>query len=131
MFEVSDEEFEEAISRGIESIPERFRRDIENVVFVAQDEPNASQLALINRGDSLHRELLGLYSGVSRTRRGAYYGAGSAVPDVITVFQGPHQRIANSREQLFENVRRTVVHEVGHYFGMDEEQLREMGYGST
>jgi predicted Zn-dependent protease with MMP-like domain len=49
---------------------------------------------------------------------------------MITIFKGPHERVAYSREQLFEQVRKTVVHEVGHYFGMDEDQLREMGYGS-
>lgn len=129
MYEVTEEEFEEAIHLGIALIPERFRCDIDNVSFIAQDEPDACQLASIGKGDHLHRELLGLYSGIALTRRSPTgYGAGNTMPDTITVFQGPHQRIASSREQLFENVRRTVVHEVGHYFGMDEEQVRKMGY---
>ena len=52
-------------------------------------------------------------------------------PDSITIFKGPHERISSSRDELFELVRRTVVHEVGHHFGLDEEQLRAMGYGSS
>lgn len=132
MFEVTDGEFEEAVQRGIDCIPERFRNELENVAFAVQDEPDASQRATMVDSDCAgRRELLGLYAGIPLNRRGAGYGGYSSMPDMITIFKSPHQRIAWSKEDLYENVRRTVVHEVGHYFGMDEDQLREMGYGSS
>ena len=129
MFRVSDEVFDDAVECGIESIPDEFLDDIEHLVFLVEDEPSALQRASIDEGtSSSSRELLGLYTGVSIDNRGTWYGTGEC-PDVITVFKGPHERAARSLDDLYENVRVTVVHEVGHYFGMDEEQLDEMGYG--
>lgn len=132
LYEVDDEEFEQMIQDALLSIPERFRSAIDNVAFVMQEEPDAYQRSRISRGTSDHvrKELLGLYSGIALTRRGAYYGTGNTQPDIITIFKGPHMRVSRSAEDLHERVRKTVVHEVGHYFGMDEQQLRDMGYGS-
>ncbi len=131
MFEVSEDEFEEAVQRGIDCIPTEFLDSIENVAFAIQDEPDGLQRAKMSNSPCQgRRELLGLYSGISLDRRGEGYGAYGAVPDMITIFKGPHERVAYSREHLYEMVRKTVVHEVVHYFGMDEDQLREMGYGS-
>ena len=132
MFEVTEDEFEEAVRRGIECIPARFRDQIDNVAFCMQDEPDAGQRASMVQSECRgRRELLGLYSGIPLSKRGADYGGYSSMPDMITVFKGPHERMAWSKESLFENVRKTVVHEVGHYFGLDEDQLRAMGYGSS
>lgn len=132
MVQVTDDEFEQAVQAGIDSIPARFRDQIDNVAFCLQDEPDPGQRARMT-GSACpgRRELLGLYSGISLARRGAGYGGYGSMPDMITVFKGPHERLAWSKEELFENVRRTVVHEVGHYFGMDEAQLAAMGYGSS
>lgn len=70
-------------------------------------------------------DLLGLYDGIPLTKRDDYAWD---IPDVITVFKGPHERLCNSREEMVEEIRKTVVHEIGHYFGMDEEAIDEMGY---
>ena len=77
----------------------------------------------VNDGD-----ILGLYVGIPLSERGDSYGFGEQ-PDVIYLFKGPHERLEGTREEIIEQVRRTVVHEIGHYFGMDEEQLDAMGYG--
>ena len=70
---------------------------------------------------------MGLYSGIAMTERGDYYGYGE-FPDTITIFKGPHERMGLSHADTIEEIRRTVVHEIAHYFGMDEEQVDEMGY---
>ena len=70
-------------------------------------------------------DLLGLYDGIPLTERDDYAWD---IPDVITVFKGPHERLCSSREEMVEEIRKTVVHEIGHYFGMDEEAIDEMGY---
>ena len=73
-------------------------------------------------------DLLGLYDGVSLMERGDGYGMPGDYPDTITIFKGPHERLEGGREEILEEVRRTVIHEVAHYFGMDEDQVDEMGY---
>lgn len=96
----------------------------------ANDEANADAPDEESDRDALSDEeefddLLGLYDGIPLTERDDYAGD---VPDVITVFKGPHERLCNSREEMVEEIRKTVVHEIGHYFGMDEEAIDEMGY---
>ncbi len=70
-------------------------------------------------------DLLGLYDGIPLTERDEY---DFCPPDVITVFKGPHERLCETREELVEEIRKTVVHEIGHYFGMDEGDIERMGY---
>lgn len=117
---LTDEEFENAIADAIDSIPDRFLDELENVAFIAEDEPTPEQ--------SSQGDLLGLYEGVSLTDRGGEYGAFDDCPDTITIFKGPHERLSDSKETVVAEIRRTVVHEVGHYFGMSEQQIDEMGY---
>lgn len=70
-------------------------------------------------------DLLGLYDGIPLTERDEY---DFCPPDVITVFKGPHERLCATREEMVEEIRKTVVHEIGHYFGMDEDDISRMGY---
>ena len=70
-------------------------------------------------------DLLGLYDGIPLTERDEY---DFCPPDVITVFKGPHERLCATREEMVEEIRKTVVHEIGHYFGMDEDDIQRMGY---
>ena len=72
-------------------------------------------------------ELFGLYEGIALTERGEDYGM-CPVPDVITIFKGPHERSFDSREEVVEEIGKTVIHEIGHYFGLDDDKLYEMGY---
>ena len=126
MVTLSDEEFESAVQDAIDSMPDEFLDELENVAILLGDEPMPEEL----EGDGLFSEsgdMLGLYDGVSITERGGSYGVGD-YPDTITIFKGPHERLGGSREYVLEEIRKTVVHEIAHYFGLDEDQVDEMGY---
>ena len=127
MVELTDEEFEAAVQDAIDSIPEEFLDELENVAILLADEPEEQDF----EGDGYYTEsgdLLGLYDGIALTQRGDWYGAGNDYPDTITVFKGPHERLSDDRAVVLEEIRKTVVHETAHYFGMDEDQVDEMGY---
>ena len=131
MYEISDEEFEQAIENAIEAIPSEFIDDLENVCIVAEDEPSPQDFAAIKdpkypTGTKRHGELLGLYHGINITRRSIYYDM--VEPDMITIFKGPHERVCNSYEQIITQIAKTVIHEIGHYFGLDDDRLHEIGY---
>lgn len=125
MVKVDDAQFDEIVSDAIDSIPAEFLDELDNVVFLVEDEPSAEQRA-DDIADGGTGDMLGLYSGVNLYERGDYYSGD--LPDSITIFKGPHERMCANAAELAEEVRRTVVHEVGHYFGMDEAQVDQMGY---
>lgn len=131
MYRMSDDEFENVIEEALESIPEKFLEALENVAIVMEDEPGEYHLEALEAPDFLGAsyfddELLGLYDGIPLTERDDYYDGD--IPDVITIFKGPHERSFASREQVVEEIGKTVIHEIGHYFGIDDERLYEMGY---
>lgn len=103
------EEFEELVERALGRIPARFRRRLENVAIVVEREPPRPGL-------------LGLYQGVPLTARGV--SDSFRMPDKITIYQGPHERMARDDEDLERIVADTVWHEIAHYFGMDEARVR-------
>ena len=113
--------FKKLVGEGMAAIPEKFLRKLDNVAIVIEDEPTPAQKKKLN----IHSNwtLLGLYEGVSQTRRGANYNA--ALPDKITIFQKPIEREARSKEDLKEIVKNTVWHEIAHHFGMSEYQVRQ------
>lgn len=139
MYRMTDEEFESAIEDALDAIPERFLKALENIEIVMQDEPDEEQLASVDGPvwddgaewddegdyDDGPGELFGLYEGIALPERD--YGW-CEVPDVITVFKGPHERAFDSREQVVKEIGKTVIHEIGHYFGLDDDKLYEMGY---
>ena len=102
-------EFDELVERSLKSIPRRFRRRLENVGFIVEDEPHTPNL-------------LGLYQGRPLPLRSV--SDGFTLPDRITIYQGPHQRSARDLAHLEELVQETVWHEIAHYFGMDEAEVR-------
>ena len=124
---MSDEEFEAAVEEALASVPERFQRVFENVGVTVADEPNARELAAANCDMADGGELLGLYEGVPLPLRTAT-GYGGVMPDMITIFKGPHERICSSRAQMVRQIRLTVLHEIGHYFGFDDDTLHAHGY---
>lgn len=130
---MTNERFEAMVEDAIDSIPDRFFDELENVIFAIEDEPSEEQLAGADEDNSVREgdELLGLYDGTPMTERDSYYGTGE-LPDVITIFRGPHERCfgdgPDAEAAIAEEVRRTVIHEVGHYFGNDDETLEAMGY---
>jgi predicted Zn-dependent protease with MMP-like domain len=103
------QDFDALVERALRKIPRRFRARLANVAIVVEQEPPRPNL-------------LGLYHGRPLTARGV--SDGFVMPDRITIYQGPHERMARSREHLQKLVDETVWHEVAHYFGLDERQVR-------
>ena len=115
--------FEILVDEAMESLPAEIASWLDNVAVIIGDRPSPSQLARARlRPGSL---LFGLYEGVPRTRRGFTYG--EVVPDKIIIFKQPIERVCRTPVEVRERVRRTVLHEIGHHFGMDEDQLRDAG----
>jgi predicted Zn-dependent protease with MMP-like domain len=112
--------FDRLVADAWARIPGRFRRRMQNIALLVADEPTREQLARgrVPRGDTL----LGLYEGRPMTTRSVFEPF--AMPDRITIFQGPHERMAQSPAHLAKLVEDTVWHEVAHYFGMSERQVR-------
>ena len=116
-------DFYKLVERALEGLPPELSRLLDNVAIVVDDWPDYST-PLVAGGPE--ETLYGLYEGVPLTERGAgYYGF---LPDKITIFRGPLERDFATRD-LEEQVRITVVHEIAHYFGFDEERLEELGWG--
>jgi predicted Zn-dependent protease with MMP-like domain len=115
--------FEELVREALESLPEELKNRLENVaILVEEDSPRRSRKWMKN-----DQELLGLYHGISQKDRGFWYG--NVLPDRIIIYRRPLERISQNSEDLRENVRQTLVHEVGHYFGFNEEDLRRFEKG--
>lgn len=121
MVDVSRERFEALVADALDEIPEPLAAQIDNVAVVVEQWPTDAQLAG-RRGT-----LLGLYEGVPLTRRDPITYAGVA-PDRIIVFQGPLCARARDERELRAQVRTTVLHEVGHYFGLSDARLAELGW---
>jgi predicted Zn-dependent protease with MMP-like domain len=114
------ETFDDIVERAFRRIPAHFRARMKNVAVVVEDEPSAAQLS---RGRvATGSTLLGLYEGRPLAQRSVWESF--SMPDRITIFQGPHQRMARDREHLEQLVEQTLWHEVAHYFGMNERQVR-------
>ena len=119
---MDDTDFEILINKALEDLPKEFLDKLENVSVVIQDWPSIYQgKEQIKRGQ--RGLLLGLYEGIPQTKRGNY-GIGGALPDKITIFKIPIQMISQTSSEIEENVRDTVMHEIAHHFGMDEESIR-------
>ena len=117
---MSPDEFDRLVAAAYARIPGRFRGRLKNVAILAAAEPTPQQLARgrVPRGGTL----LGLYEGRPLTARSVFDSF--TMPDRITIFQGPHERLAQSPEHLARLVEDTVWHEVAHFFGMDEAGVR-------
>jgi predicted Zn-dependent protease with MMP-like domain len=114
--------FEQLVAEALASIPRRFKKAMQNIAIVVEDEPSAELLAdmEIEPPDTL----LGLYQGTPLTER--TWGYGNTLPDRVLIFQGPHQRAAEDEDDLVVAIAETLIHEIGHYFGMSEEQIEEI-----
>jgi predicted Zn-dependent protease with MMP-like domain len=119
--EVSVERFEAFVADALDSIPDEFADEMENVAVIVEEWPTDEQLA--GRGGTL----LGLYEGIDLLGRSPI-GYTGVMPDRITIFRGPLCELARDENDLARQVRVTVLHEVGHYFGLDDERLHELGW---
>ncbi len=121
---LSHEAFADAVSEALDSLPDDFRPYMEDLVVDIEDSPDAQTLADLNMKD--RRSLLGLYRGVPLTNRSV--GQMLRIPERIVLYQRNIERICRTRDEVVNQIRRTVLHEVGHHFGMGEAQLRRLGY---
>jgi predicted Zn-dependent protease with MMP-like domain len=119
-------EFERTVEEAVRALPERFRAKIENVVFRVAESPNRRQS---RSQDTAGHEpsLYGLYEGVPRTERSVEESLRE--PDRITIFKRAIERDHRSRAAMVKCIQETVLHELGHYFGLDDNQLDQLGYG--
>ena len=113
-------EFERVIDEVLESLPKRFASLIENVVIAVEDEPTDEDLENIDDDDDGASELLGIFRGVALTERSRDM---PLLPDEIAVFLGPINRVSRSRDDAVREIRETLIHELGHYFGLDHGEM--------
>ena len=115
---LSPTEFESLVEEALEHLPPKFAELVENVVIVVEDEPGDDDLELLESDDS---ELLGIYRGIALTHR--THDMLPALPDQIAIFRGPILRVARSRSDAVRQIRETVIHELGHYFGLHDSDM--------
>jgi predicted Zn-dependent protease with MMP-like domain len=120
MYLVEIEQFEQMVSSGLLAVPLKFREQLVNVAFVVEEYPTPGQLK--KAGLTRDGLLFGLYEGIPLTKRGNNYAG--VLPDKISIFKHSLELVASSELDLSEKVKQTVMHEVAHYFGMEEARVR-------
>ncbi len=118
-------QFEQAVDQAMESLPPEFQQLLDNVAIFIEDHPSRSLLREL--GMSPHDTLLGLYEGIPQTERTTSYDL--VAPDRITLFQRPIEEICRTDAEVAEQIRRTILHEVGHHFGIDDDRMDEIEAG--
>ncbi len=123
MISIARHEFDQAVRAALASIPQEFQPYLENVVFEVRERPDRA----FQREHNVPDDLLGLYVGVPLEDK--HLGEGPAhLPDRIYIFAGNLCDMCETYEELIDEIRVTVLHEVGHHFGLDEDRLAELGY---
>ncbi len=113
---MSREAFEEAVADALDQVPQEFLKQLRNVVFLVEDDPPPAT-----------PDLLGLYEGTPLTERGSWWESG-ALPDRILIYRNPTLAICDTVDDVIEEVSVTVVHEIAHHFGIDDDRLHELGW---
>ena len=116
------EQFEHLVEEALAQIPEAFKKYLDNLVVIVEDVPSKEMRSKL--GASPFSTILGQYHGVPFKYRGPYYG--NIPPDVIIIFQKPIESICRTEKEIRNKVKEVVIHEIGHYFGLSEEELREI-----
>jgi len=119
MFSVTQEEFENYVADGLDALPARYQKNLNNVVIVVEDYPTPEQIRKQKLGHN--KILLGLYEGIPLTARGNNYSG--VLPDKISLFKIAIESLSNSKEQLIEQIKRTLWHEVAHFYGLDHIEI--------
>jgi predicted Zn-dependent protease with MMP-like domain len=119
---ISDAEFDQLISRAMDELPQQYIKGLDNVAIVYADDPDEHQRIKAKlQPNSL---LFGLYEGIPMTKRGAGYTF--VLPDKITIFKNPILAVVKTPEELFEHVKRTLWHEIAHFYGLDHERIHAL-----
>lgn len=114
--------FQKLVEEALDLLPKEFAEKLNNVAVVVEDFPTPYQIGKSRLAPGLL--LLGLYEGVPQTKRGIYY---SSIPDKITIFKNAIEAVAKTPKDIRAQVRATVIHEIGHHFGLSDIQLRKAG----
>ena len=114
---MSRQDFEEAVADALDTVPAELAAVMDNVVILVEDDPPDGE-----------DDLLGLYEGTPLTERDGGWATGS-LPDRITIFRNPTLAACDTRDEVVDEVRVTVVHEIAHHFGIDDDRLHELGWG--
>ena len=125
---ITDEAFDALVTKAMNALPQEYIRGLENVAIVYADWPdeNQAQKSELKPGSLL----LGLYEGIPLTQRGGGYTY--VLPDKITLFKVPMQMVTHTEEELFEQIKRTLWHEIAHYYGLNHHRIDELeGYDHT
>ena len=126
-YHVSKVEFEQLVEQALAELPAQFARHLEEVPVQIMMRPPRRLLRSLGLADN--ELLLGLYQGASLLTRSETEGRGSPMPNHILIFQEDIELVSNSVDDVVREVRTTVLHEIGHHFGMDEQDLDRLGYG--
>ncbi|HMH70244.1 MAG TPA: metallopeptidase family protein [Candidatus Saccharimonadales bacterium] len=122
MLQLTDEEFDRLITRAMDELPQKYIEGLDNVAIVQADEPTSEQKVKMKLDD--HHLLLGLYEGIPLTQRGNGYSF--VLPDKITLFKHSILAVARNETQLFEQIKRTLWHEIAHYYGLNHHRIDEL-----
>lgn len=114
--DVAEERFDELVDRALDAVPDELAMQVRNVVVLVEDWPPEDE----------PQDTLGLYDGVALTQRNDLYIG--ALPDRILIFRQPLMQMCESEEELAGEIRITVIHEIAHHFGIDDEKLHELGW---
>lgn len=125
MLRLSETEFEELVVAALDTLPESLLKLMNNIEVTVDRLPSRQQM---RRAGVRSGTLLGLYEGIPLTARSSS-SYSLVVPDKITIFQHPIESICSTHEEIVAQVRKTVIHEVAHHFGIGEQRLRELGWG--
>jgi predicted Zn-dependent protease with MMP-like domain len=120
--ELTDEAFDRLITRAMDELPQEYIRRLDNVAIVQADEPSEEQKIKMRLDDN--HLLLGLYEGIPLTQRGAGYTF--VLPDKITLFKHPILAVSHTPEQLFAQIKRTLWHEIAHFYGLNHARIDEL-----
>jgi len=119
---LSDPDFEALITRAMDELPQQYIKGLDNVAITYADEPTPEQLT--KQGIRQGHLLLGLYEGIPRTQRGGSYSF--VLPDKITLFKHPILAVTHTPEELFEQIKRTLWHEIAHHYGLDHDRIHSL-----
>lgn len=123
-FRLSESAFARLVDRAIAGIPDRFAPYLKDVVIDIEQAPSRAECDEVGIDDP--RDLLGFYCGTPRTERGIE--TEPMLPDRIVIYQRNIERVCKSEDDIVREVRVTVLHEIGHFFGLDEDELEDLGY---
>lgn len=124
MISISDAEFDRAVEQALDGVPPEFKPYLENVLIEVVDRPTMQLM----REQDVPDDLLGLYVGCPVGEKALDAGFDQVLPDRILIFRHNLRDMCETRGELIDEIRITVLHEIGHHFGLDEDQLEDLGY---